>query len=275
VNAKRSRAGKYVAERRWKSEKDPSSVRRILNSTPNCTLLITEIATRLQKENPQTVWNEDRVRESIRWAEQKTLKPGKSKADWGLRIKPGGKFAVFINNSGVSKRGGGQVGAIVEKLTSDNPSAKMLEAFDINAKSAKARDVHSTSRDHGKWSEPDIVVEFFKRKDKSGASEIHSIEVEEKSKTKTPKCQPQEVAQAFAVGQGADRSWLMFDKSEWPSDKSDPRRKKIEWLAKELGVGLITYSLSHKSTTWRLIRKAEKRKSTSTEREAFRNQIKN
>ena len=138
----------------------------------------------------------------------------------------------------------------------------MLEAFDTNAKSVKAHDVHSTSHGHGKWSEPDIVVEFFKRKDKSGASEIHSIEIEEKSKTKTPKCQPQEVAQAFASGKGADRSWLMFHESEWPSDRRDPRRVKIEWLANELGVGLITFTSSHKSATWKLVKKAKKRRST-------------
>ena len=39
-------------------------------------------------------------------------------------------------------------------------------------------------------------------------------------------------------------------------------RVKVEWLASELGVGLITFVLSYKSTTWKLVKKAKTRKST-------------
>ena len=54
----------------------------------------------------------------------------------------------------------------------------------------------------------------------------------------------------------------MFHESEWPSDRNEPRRVKVEWLANELGVGLITFASSHKSATWKLVKKAKKRKST-------------
>ena len=39
-------------------------------------------------------------------------------------------------------------------------------------------------------------------------------------------------------------------------------RVKVEWLASELGVGLITFASSHKSKTWKLVKKAKKRKPT-------------
>ena len=39
-------------------------------------------------------------------------------------------------------------------------------------------------------------------------------------------------------------------------------RVKAEWLASELGVGLIAFVSSYKSTTWKLVKKAKKRRST-------------
>lgn len=262
MNAKQSKAGTYVANRRWRAEQRPTAVRRVLKASPNSTATISQITKVLQEKDPSGGWTQNEVIKAVKWARDKTTEPGKSKKNWDIRLKQGGGSAVFISNSGVNKRGGGQLGQITNKLNSDKPTKSLLAAFAMSASRIEATDVHASARNRGKWSEPDIVVKFFNFKGSKKPSEIHSIELEEKSSNKTPKCQPQEVAQAFASGQGADRSWLMFHESEWPSDRNEPRRVKVEWLANELGVGLITFASSHKSATWKLVKKAKKRKST-------------
>ncbi len=262
MNAKRSIAGTYVAKRRWSAERRPAAVRKVLKDSPNSTATISQITEILQEKEPTNSWTEIEVKSAIKWAQKKTVSPGKSKNNWDIRLKQGGKSAVFVGDSGVNKRGGGQLGQITNKLNSNKPPRSLLAAFAMAASRIEATDVHASARNCGKWSEPDIIVEFFNYHGSRKSYEIHTIELEEKSSTKTPKCQPQEVAQAFASGQGADRSWLMFHESEWPSDRRDPRRVKVEWLANELGVGLITFASSHKSATWKLVKKAKKRKST-------------
>ena len=262
MNAKQSKAGTYVANRRWRAEQRPTEVRRVLKDFPNSTATISQITTVLREKDPSGGWTQKEVVKAIKWAQQKTTLPGKSTKNWDIRLKPGGRSAVFISNSGVNRRGGGQLGQIADKLNSDKPTKSILAAFAISASRIEATDVHASARNCGKWSEPDIIVKFFTFHGSKKPFEIHSIELEEKSPNTTPKCQPQEVAQAFASGQGADRSWLMFHESEWPSDRNEPRRVKVEWLANELGVGLITFASSHKSATWKLVKKAKKRKST-------------
>ena len=262
MNAKQSKAGTDVANRRWRVEQRPTAVRRVLKTSPNSMATISQITRVLREEDPTGGWTQRKVVKAIEWAQNKTTVPGKSRKNWDIRLKQGGRSAVFISNSGVNKRGGGQLGQITNKLNSDKPTKSLLAAFAMSASRIEATDVHASARNRGKWSEPDIVVKFFNFKGSKKPSEIHSIELEEKSSNKTPKCQPQEVAQAFASGQGADRSWLMFHESEWPSDRNEPRRVKVEWLANELGVGLITFASSHKSATWKLVKKAKKRKPT-------------
>ena len=262
MNTKRSIAGTSVAKRRWRAERRPAAVRKVLKDSPNSTATISQITEILQEKEPTNSWTEIKVKNAIKWAQKKTVLPGKSKKNWDIRLKQGGKSAVFVGNSGVNKRGGGQLGQITNKLNSNKPPRSLLAAFAMSASRIEATDVHASARNCGKWSEPDIIVEFFNYQGSKKSFEIHTIELEEKSSNKTPKCQPQEVAQAFASGQGADRSWLMFHESEWPSDRRDPRRVKIEWLANELGVGLITFTSSHKSATWKLVKKAKKRRST-------------
>jgi hypothetical protein len=270
MNAKRTKAGTYVANRRWKAEQRPTAVRRVLKNSPNSTATISQITKVLQEKDPSGCWTQKEVVQAIKWAQDKTAIPGKSKKNWDIRLKQGGKSAMFISSSGVNKRGGGQLGQITDKLNSDSPAKALLAAFAISASKIRATDVHASSRKIGKWSEPDIIVEFFPFIGSKKPFEIHSIELEEKSSNGTPKCQPQEVAQAFASGQGADRSWLMFHESEWPNDRNEPRRAKVEWLANELGVGLITFSSSHKSATWKLVKKAKKRKSKTKDIASFK-----
>ena len=125
------------------------------------------------------------------------------------------------------------------------------------AKKIEAVDFHGSIKHQGKWSESDVLVKFFRAPGSKEPYEIHNIEVEEKSKTRV-KCQPQEVAQAFSAGENADRSWLMFHEDDWNDPKSH-RQRKIEWLAGELGVGLISFRDSHESSTWKLLVKAKKR----------------
>lgn len=262
MSAKQSQAGTDVANQRWKAEQRPTAVRKVLKASPNSTASISQITKVLQKIDPSGSWTQSEVLKAIKWAEEKTKSPGKSKKNWDIRLKQGGKSAVFISDSGVNKRGGGQLGQITIKLNTDKPSGTLLATFAMSASRIEATDVHASAKNYGKWSGPDIIVKFFAFQASKKPIEIHSVELEEKSPNNTPKCQPQEVAQAFASGQGADRSWLMFHESEWPRDPNEPRRAKVEWLADELGVGLITFVSSYKSTTWKLVKKAKKRKST-------------
>lgn len=262
MSIKRSKAGTYVANRRWRAEQRPTAVRKVLKASPNSTASISQITKVLQEKDPSGSWTQSEVTKAIKWAEEKSRSPGKSKKNWDIRLKQGGKSAVFISDSGVNKRGGGQLGQITIKLNTDKPSGSLLATFAMSASRIEATDVHASAKNSGKWSEPDIIVKFFAFQASKKPFETHSIELEEKSHNNTPKCQPQEVAQAFASGQGADRSWLMFHESEWPSNPNEPRRVKIEWLACELGVGLITFASSYKSATWKLVKKAKKRKPT-------------
>jgi len=110
MNAKQSIAGTNVAIRRWRDERRPAAVRKVLRDSPNSTATISQITEILQEKEPTTSWTEIKVINAIKWAQQKTVSPGKSKKNWDIRLKQGGKSAVFIGNSGVNKRGGGQLG---------------------------------------------------------------------------------------------------------------------------------------------------------------------
>ena len=178
MNAKRTQAGTYASNQRWKAEQRPTAVRRVLEDSPNSTATVSQITKVLQEKDPSGGWTKEEVVKAIKWAQNKTAIPGKSKKNWDIRLKQGGKSAMFISSSGVNKRGGGQLGQITNKLNSDRPAKALLAAFAISASRIEATDVHATSRNFGKWSEPDIIVEFFSFKGSKKPFEIHSIELE-------------------------------------------------------------------------------------------------
>ena len=250
-------AGTYASKKRWHGESPATSVRRVLKKH-NRSMLITEVVKELQLDEPLKEWSISAVNIAVDWAQEKNLVPKGSKGNWNIRRYPGGKRIEFISNSGRNVRDKGDVGQIVRKMKSGSAPKTVLRAFAMHtAKKVEAVDFHGSIKNQGKWSESDVLVKFFRAPGSKEPYEIHNIEVEEKSKTKI-KCQPQEVAQAFSAGENADRSWLMFHEDDWNDPKSH-RQRKIEWLAGELGVGLISFRDSYESSTWKLLLKAKKR----------------
>ena len=91
MNTKRSIAGTSVAKRRWRAERRPAAVRKVLKDSPNSTATISQITEILQEKEPTNSWTEIKVKNAIKWAQKKTVLPGKSKKNWDIRLKQGCK----------------------------------------------------------------------------------------------------------------------------------------------------------------------------------------
>lgn len=257
MSAIRTNAGKKAADIKWDKDGDATNVRNLLKKR-NEPMLIKDLVKELKTKTGESNWSTKRVLVAIDRAQFKHENAGKSKGNWNIKKYQNGLKVELISNSGRNQLGKGVVGQVVSKINVGKPPTTILKAFSMHAaQRIEAIDFHGSQKNQGKWSESDALIKFYRAQGSKNPYEIHNIEVEEKSITKT-KCQPQEVAQAFSAGEGADRSWLMFHEDDWKEPKSQ-RQRKIEWLAIELGVGLISFGESYESSTWKLILKAKKR----------------
>lgn len=171
----------------------------------------------------------------------------------GLRMTQGGK-AVRLSNTEDVAINAGPYKEIVEAISG---SASNLSKI-FSARNPKPYDVHILGKQAGHWSRPDILVAFHSRSADVEPSEIHSIEFEFPGRA-----WPENVAQAYASGRGARKSWLLFSLEDYPKTEdfrnANPEWLATEWLARDLGVGLIGYEQLSAASTWRRILKPRRR----------------
>ena len=117
-------------------------------------------------------------------------------------------------------------------------------------------EMRGTSNRHGEngsvWTTPDLVMACFpaRRESPEEGKRLHAIEVETAGGFDI-----RSVYQAHAQGHGADYSWVMFKESA-----PHPDWRRIDRLASELGIGLVSFVRSHASTTWTTRRRPERRR---------------
>jgi hypothetical protein len=120
----------------------------------------------------------------------------------------------------------------------------------------------SGCRGAGVWCHPDLVMSALpaRRRNRDDPPHLHSIEVEVNTGFDI-----RSVYQAHAQGRGANFSWVFFASSE----ASSPNFERIEWAAEELQIGLVEFTKSGSSSTYRVRREAEPRDVEKEDREIF------
>lgn len=203
-------------------------------------------------------WDESRVREAVAWSKRKQARPGKSKNPIDLRIQKGGKSITLIVAGGRHQKGAGTISLTTQAFNSQRLTETIKKRLRVDAWRAEAYDTHLKSR-NGKWSSPDFVVCFFKKRKTDQPFEVHSFELQERS----PKPKGQnlllEISQAFACADGYQRCWFMIHSDTWSQiSKIDNGAgiKRATRLAKQLGVGLLLYKDARLPQTWKLKAKA-------------------
>jgi hypothetical protein len=126
------------------------------------------------------------------------------------------------------------------------------------------RTAHGGRRGAADWIHPDAVLRAdpARRSSKDAPPYLHSFEIERAGGFKI-----QSIFQAFVLGRGADYSWVVYSESDV---KNDDYFDRIQWAAKSVDVGLISYGKPGSWTTWRTIREPQRRTSTAKEKTLFR-----
>lgn len=248
----------------------PSHLRSVMREKTN--VPTSELLIHLRKKYPQDGWNDKLLEDSINWCQAKHRSPGKSKTDWDIRKTPGGKTVRFIASTGLSKTGQGVVGQITEKVNSKPMIRNSKKVFGVAAGSIMAVETAHIGKKSGRWSIPDLVIGFRRGPRARQFFEIHAIEIEERSKKNRIKASPQQVAQAYVAGRGADRCWLMFHQKDLDS-MSAQEQERIEWASAKLGVGLITFADAGNITTWKLWKRAKPQRPDQKYKKEIRNLI--
>lgn len=235
-------------------------VRRIANILKKQKLNSIQVAQLTEFLNSRSwgSWNEQRIREAVGWSKQKQVRPGKSKNPIDLRIQKGGKSITLIVAGGRHQKGAGTISLTTQAFNSQRLTETIKNKLKLSAWSAKAFDTHQSIR-NGKWSSPDFVVCFFKKRKPDEPFEIHSFELQERSPK--PKAQNLllEISQAFACADGYQRCWFMVHSHTWSQiSKIDNGAgvKRAMRLAKQLGVGLILFKDARRPQTWTIKSKA-------------------
>jgi hypothetical protein len=236
-------------------EQIPSHLRSVLRKTEDGLLGVDEALRRLRESYPEDGWDSDLLRIAVLWCKDRHRNPRKGKTDWDIRFLQGGRRLKFVKSSGRTPTGAGVVGQLVAKLNGRPLLKRSREVFGVKAGRICAYETSHGTASGGRWSIPDIVVEFYRGPRSKTPFEIHAIEVEERSRPGAIKTKPQEVAQAFVSGRGADRVWLLFHANDL-DQLSEFEKERIEWTARQLGVGLISFLRAGEIRTWKRRTKA-------------------
>lgn len=227
---------------------DARKVIALLEQTQDKQMSVIEILDQLKFSETGSEWTVERLHAVIEYS----LERGATYA--GLSQTQGGKSVRLSSKEGV----GINKGAYKDIVEAISGSASNLSHI-FSARNPSPYDVHILGKQSGKWSRPDLLVEFRSRNNSVKPKEIHSIEFEFSGHA-----WPENVAQAYVSGLGANKSWLLFSLADYPSTQADRENdsewKATEWLARELGVGLIGYDTLSAASTWRRVIKARKRR---------------
>ena len=160
-----------------------------------------------------------------------------------------------------SERGGGSIGAGLyhdvanSLLTHGIPNTRCLD-----------REVHVTANRHTTKGRMWVVQDLLVGGTSAGNPVLHSFEVEPETGFSV-----KSVYQSHAEGIGADYSWVIFGRggrSDSLHQSADGDR--IEWVAQQLGIGLISYFRPTVRSTWKVLRKPKRRAHTRAQEAALR-----
>lgn len=152
-----------------------------------------------------------------------------------------------------------------------NTVARVLRRHGIPSTRSRDIEVYDTSRHRGvsgqRWVVPDLVAQCHPRAADGSelAPVIHTFEVE-----KAGAFTIQSVYQAHAQGIGADFSWVIYGRGRVGAGEFlHPDGRRITRVAKELGIGLISFSSGNQLDSWDVAVKPRRRQNSSPERMTF------
>ena len=223
---------------------DATRIRNLLKKSKNKQLSFSEITEIFRGQNDDSHWSHARIKRAFDYM----IKNPKKGAY--VTMVPGGR-GIRIRTSERTAKGTGWYRDIINVIEGHADGIAKIFNPDNTTPVRLVFDVHAGRTGHGGWSRPDIIV-FAKTKETlTRPKAIHALEFETYGKAS-----PSNVAQAWASGQGADYSWLLFDHRDRPTTARG-RIENHEWMATEriaaeLGVGLISYRSLRLASTWRV-----------------------
>ena len=214
-------------------------IRNLVKESPSKRMSHAAIAKAMRLKTGDDSWDDKRVADA--WGSMKHKKVY-SKV---LYSDKGGTLAYI---SGERTPQGTGIYRLVRNVLG-GPDNQISKIFGPESRRLGAADVHANrSKADGLWSCPDLLLEVAPPRS-GGISVIHSFEFEFKGGAT-----PENVAQAYVSGHGANFMWLLFDAKDRPSTVAErqekPEWKAVEAVAKKLGVGLISYVKPSIGGTW-------------------------
>lgn len=214
-------------------------IRKLVRDSAGRQMSRSAIAKAMQLETGDASWTRERVADA--WKVMATRKV------YNTVLKQG-KDGTLAYISGERTPQGTGIYRLVRNVLG-GPDNQISKIFGPESRRLGAADVHANrSKADGLWSCPDLLLEVAPPRS-GGISVIHSFEFQFKGGAT-----PENVAQAYVSGHGANFMWLLFDAKDRPSTVAE-RQEKSEWkaveaVAKKLGVGLISYVKPSIGGTW-------------------------
>ena len=146
--------------------------------------------------------------------------------------------------------------------------ARIIRDYWGNDAGLKEIEIRNTAqhghRGRGRWTHPDLAMSALppRRQSRDDPPDFHSIEVETSRGFDISS-----VYQAHSHGRGANFSWVFFEML----DNNLPNFDRVEWAAVELGIGLVRFTNSASSKTYRTLTKAVRKFPRHEERTVFAN----
>jgi len=223
---------------------DATRIRNLLKKSKNKQMSFSEIIEFFVSVKDDSYWSHARIKRAFDYMRKNP------KNYSNITMMPGGR-GLRIRTTERTAKGTGWYRDIINVI--EGHSAGIAKIFNEDGATPirLVFDVHAGRTGHGGWSRPDIIV-FAKTKETlTRPRKIHALEFETYGKAS-----PSNVAQAWASGQGADFTWLLFDQRDRPTTARG-RLENHEWMAteriaKELGVGLISYRSLRLANTWQV-----------------------
>jgi len=190
-----------------------------------------------------------RIRRAVKWDQDHPSERSE------LRILPGGRSCRLVENS---ERVGIGRGAKAEAVRAVAGGSKAIRGVfthgDVIGTNAFAYEVGKARGPvTGAKSRPDILVGVM-MSERARRPILHNIEFQGKNPTGKSTFDISDIAQAFVSGRGADYSWVLIT-SEVRKYKTDQHYEDWEravWLAKTLGVGIISYKDPRLANSWKV-----------------------
>jgi hypothetical protein len=189
---------------------------------------------------------------------EKALQRAKDDPSSAIQTGPGGviKYLGTERNTG-----GGGVGlyADVTRVVRDHWAPKELGARQIEMFNTS----QAGRRGAGEWTHPDLVLACYPRRrpSRDSVKDLHAFEVETADGFSI-----KSIYQAHAQAHGADFAWVFTFSGG--VDKGD-RHERIQWAARETGVGLVEFDRPGASGTYRKLLTPRRLEASANERLAF------